>query len=220
MASKTLTKSIRSLLRGQVSFGQATLEAFRRGRAAVQSRRERAMIDELAAQPARLRLEFLNLSSSDLLKHFGSRVHPSFFPGFELAESTASRHRSLFPDETERLIQSARRIVEAHRWQLLGFGEKDFGVQINWHRDPLSGRIWPLDYHADIPLWHNDGSDIRVLWELNRLAHLITLGQAYALTREEEFATEFFAQLESWREQTRSAVARIGRVQWRLLCAA
>ena len=84
---------------------------------------------------------------------------------------------------------------------MLGFGEKDFGSPINWHRDPLSGRIWPLDYHADIPLWHNDGSDIRVLWELNRLGHLITLGRAYALTKEEEFAAEFFAQVESWREQ-------------------
>src|SRR5580765_6241000 len=142
--SKSLTKSIRSLLRGQVSFGQATLEAFRRGRAAVQSRRERAMLDELAAQPARLRPEFLSLSSSDLLKHFRSRLRPSFLPGFEMAESTASRQRDLSPDETERLIASARTTVESHRWPLLGFGEKDFGVQINWHLDPLSGRIWPI----------------------------------------------------------------------------
>ena len=199
--SKTLTKSIRSLLRGQVSFGQATLEAFRRGRAAVESRRERAMLDELAAQPARLRPEFLSFSSSDLLKHFRSRVRPSFLPGFETAESTASRQRDLSPGETERLFESARRIVEAHRWPLLGFGEKDFGVQINWHLDPLSGRIWPINYHADIPLWHNDGSDVRVLWELNRLGHLITLGRAYALTKEEKFASEFFAQVESWHEQ-------------------
>jgi hypothetical protein len=159
------------------------------------------MLDELAAQPARLRSEFLSLSSSDLLKHFRSRMHPSFFPGFELAKSTASRQRDLFPDETERLIESARGIVEAHRWPLLGYGEKEFGAQINWHRDPLSGRIWPLEYHADVSLWHNDGSDIRVLWELNRLGHLITLGQAYALTKEEGFAAEFFAQVESWHEQ-------------------
>ncbi len=78
---------------------------------------------------------------------------------------------------------------------------RTFGHPIDWHRDPLSGRIWPRDYHADIPLWHNDGSDIRVLWELNRLGHLITLGRAYALTKEEEFAAEFFVQVESWREQ-------------------
>jgi hypothetical protein len=189
------------VFQGRVGFGQATLEAFRRGRAAVQSRRERAMIDELAAQPARLRPEFLSLSSADLLKHFRSRVRPSFFPGFQLSESTASRQGDFFPVETEELIESAQTIVMAHRWPLLGFGEKEFGSAINWHRDPLSGREWPLSYHADISLWHNDGSDVRVLWELNRLGHLITLGRAYALTKEEEFAGEFFAQLESWHEQ-------------------
>jgi hypothetical protein len=189
------------VLSGQLGIGKATREAFRRGRAVVRSRRERAMLDQLAARPARLLPEFQNISSFALLNHFRERSTPSFLPGFQAADSTASRQRELFPDETERLIESARKIVHAHRWLLLGFGEKEFGDPINWHRDPLSGRIWPLDYHADIPLWHSDGSDIRVLWELNRLGHLITLGRAYALTSDEALATEFFAQLKSWQEQ-------------------
>ena len=196
-----MTSGVRKVLDGQVSIIAATREAFRRGRARVTSRRERATLAELAPQPARLRQEFSNLSSSDLLKHFRERVTPSFFPGFELWDSTAARQWNTFPNETKRLIESASKITKEHRRLLLGFGEKEFGPAIDWHRDPLSGRIWPLDYHADIPLWHNDGSDIRVLWELNRLGHLITLGQAYALTKEEDFAVEFFAQLESWREQ-------------------
>jgi len=189
------------VLGGRISFTQATREAFRRGRAAASRRRERERLDELAATSARLRPEFLNLSSSDLLKHFRERETPAFFPGFEASDFTAQRQRSFLPEEAERLIESAWLITKEHRWPLLGFGEKDFGHPINWHCDPLSGRVWPLDFHADIPLWHNDGSDIRVLWELNRLGHLITLGRAYALTKEEEFAAEFFAQVESWREQ-------------------
>ena len=188
------------MLHGRISFARATREAFRRGRAAVSRRRERGMLDELAAQPARLRPEFQRLSSSDLLTHFRKRSTPAFFPGVETSAFTAGRQRNLFPEETERLIESAWLITNEHRWPLLGFGEKEFGAHINWHRDPLSERIWPLDYHADIPLWHNDGSDIRVLWELNRLGHFITLGRAYALTREEEFAAEFFLQVESWRQ--------------------
>ena len=159
------------------------------------------MLDELASQTARLRSELLSRSPSDLLKHFRERETPAFFLGFEASDSHASRQRDLFPEETERLIESAWLITNKHRWPLLGFGEKEFGNPLNWHRDPLSGRTWPLDYHADVPLWHNDGSDIRVLWELNRLGHLITLGRAYALTKNEEFSEEFFAQLESWREQ-------------------
>jgi len=197
----SLTTGVASVLNGRVSLIRAAREAFRRGRAGVRSRRERALLAELASQPACLRPEFASLSSFDLLKHFRERVTPSFLPGFELSNSTAERQRELFPDETKRLIESATVVTKEHRWPLLGFGEKEFGHPVDWHRDPLSGRIWPLDYHADIPLWHNDGSDIRVLWELNRLGHLITLGRAYALTKEEEFAAEFFTQVESWREQ-------------------
>jgi hypothetical protein len=192
---------MREVLGGRVSFGRATLEAFRRGRAAVRARRERVILGELASQPARLRPEFQQLSSTDLLAHFRHRPTPSFLPGFEQSNSTAARQRDFFPDETQRLIESAKRITKEHAWHLLGFGEKEFGHPINWQRDPLSGRIWPLDYHGDIPLWHNDGSDIRVLWELNRLGHFITLGRAYALTKDEALAEEFFSQRESWREQ-------------------
>jgi hypothetical protein len=174
----------------------------RRGQVVVSRRRERAMLAELASQPVRLRPEFQKLSSAELLQHFRERSSPSFLPGFSSIETTARLQRSLFPDDTERVIAAARQITDEHRWPLLGFGDQEFGTPINWQRDPLSGRIWPLDYHADIPLWHNDGSDIRVLWELNRLGHLITLGRAYALTEEEEFAVEFFAHVESWREQS------------------
>jgi hypothetical protein len=202
------------VLRGRVNFSQAAREVVRRGRVAVSRRRERAMLDAFASQPAQLRPDFQSLSAGDLLKHFRERSAPSFFSGFESAEATAAQQRSLFPDETERQIEAAHLLTNEHRWPLLGFGDKEFGrhpphagsprvspAQIDWHRDPLSGRIWPLDYHADIPLWHNDGSDIRVLWEFNRLGHLITLGRAYALTNDEDFAVEFFAQAESWREQ-------------------
>ena len=198
---KSLTKGIRSLFRGRIGLARATREAFRRGRAAVQSRRERAMLDEFASKSAQLQPEFQSLSSAELLKHFRERSSASFLPGFQHAEANTGLQRDLFPAESERLIEQARSIAEAHRWPCSGFGEKDFGEQIDWHRDPLSGRIWPLDYHADIPLWHNDGSDIRVLWEFNRLGHLITLGCAYALTKEENFAEEFFTQVESWRAQ-------------------
>lgn len=110
-------------------------------------------------------------------------------------------HTRLLPEETENLIQSAALITKEHSWPLLGFGPKNFGETIDWNRDPLTGRQWPNRFHADITLWHNDGSDIRVLWELNRMAHLITLGRAYRLTGNEEFASEFFKQVETWREQ-------------------
>src|SRR6185369_2328545 len=50
-------------------------------------------------------------------------------------------------------------------------------------------------------LVRTDGSDARVLWELNRLGQLITLGRAYAVTNDEQFSAEVFRQLTSWRLQ-------------------
>src|SRR5690349_24106429 len=46
-----------------------------------------------------------------------------------------------------------------------------------------------------------DGSDVRVLWELNRLGHFLPLAYAYSSTKDERYATEFFVQLRSWHEQ-------------------
>ncbi|HZE64419.1 MAG TPA: alginate lyase family protein [Pyrinomonadaceae bacterium] len=197
----TVAKGIRAVLGGNISFTQAMREGFRRGRATAAGRRERALLADLAAQPARLLPEFQKLSSSDLLKHFRARDTPSFLPGFEISPAIGAETRNVFPDDTRQPIEAAWQITKDKRRPLMGFGLKNFGNPINWLRDPLSGRIWPLDYHADISLWHNDGSDIRVLWELNRLGHLVTLGRAYALTKEEQFAGEFFAHVESWHEQ-------------------
>jgi hypothetical protein len=94
---------------------------------------------------------------------------------------------------------------------LLGFGEKCFGAnEIEWNRDPLARINWPREYHGDINLFRGDGSDARVLWELNRLSQLITLGRAYAVVSEarppggagldgEPLSQEFLRQVRSWR---------------------
>ncbi len=197
-----LAMGLRSVLRGDISTHKAALELFRRGKVKLNRRNERALLEKLPSPPLQLRPEFQQLALPALIKHFRERSSPPFFAGFESAESaTAQAQRDLFPEETKKLIESALLITKDHRWLLLGFGERDFDQTINWHRDPLSRRNWPIVFHADVTLWHNDGSDIRVLWELNRLSHFLTLGRAYALTANEQFADEFFRQLDSWRAQ-------------------
>lgn len=195
---------IRRMLRGEVSVRTAALETLRRIRASRQRRRERAELPQLDRQPARLRAEFSRLSPSELLAHFRSRNNPEFFPGFAAgAQQTAALQQELFPDETTELINQAKRIANEHCWTLLGLGEKCFGVgEIDWNLDPLSGFDWPLAHHADINLTRNDGSDVRVVWELNRMAQLITLGRAYAVTDNQRFSTEVVRQLATWREQS------------------
>lgn len=194
------------MLRGEVSPRLAALEAARRIRTHNERRRERAQLAELDRQPARLREEFARIRASDLLAHFRSRIKPKFLPGFQDFTRSAQLQRNLFPQSTAQLVDQAQRIVKEHCWPLLGFGEKCFGKEaIEWNRDPLSGFSWPLDYHADINLIRKDGSDARVVWELNRLSHFITLGRAYAITNDDIFSKEFFQQFNSWRAQNPTA---------------
>jgi hypothetical protein len=141
------------------------------------------------------------MSSKELLAHFQGRARPQFFPGFSDTRSVASMQFKIFPSQTAELVSSAGRIVGHHSWPLLGFGEKSFGTEIKWHQDPLSGVDWSREYHKDIQLNRGDGSDARVLWELNRLGHLITLSRAYLITSEEKFGAEVFLQLNSWNAQ-------------------
>jgi hypothetical protein len=198
---------IKRMLRGEVDARTAALETMRRLRRALELRRERAQLSQLERQPARLRAELASASPTELLAHFRSRnllkESPEFFPGFAgSAKVTADLQRELFPIETAQLLTQAARIADEHCWPLLGFGEKCFGVEeIKWCRDPLSGFDWPLNFHPDINLIRNDGSDARVVWELNRLSDLITLGRAYAITDDGTFSVEFFRQLASWRAQ-------------------
>ena len=198
---------IKRMLRGEVDARTVMQETMRRLRGTQALKQERALLDDLNRQSARLLTEFAGLSPADLLAHFRSRYSfkgsPQFFPGFAAsAKATVELPRELFARETAQLLTKAIRIADEHCWPLLGFGEKCFGVEeIKWCRDPLSGLDWPLGFHADINLIRNDGSDARVVWELNRLSHLVTLGRAYSITDNEKFSTEFFRQVAAWRAQ-------------------
>ena len=120
-------------------------------------------------------------------------------PGLaDLARTTATVGE-LFPDSIEHAHSEAEAIL-AHRVTLFG-RVHDLGEQIDWHRDPCSGIRWPLEHFARTPLVIASGADVRVVWELSRLHHLVILGRAYALTKDERYADEFLLQLTSWHEQ-------------------
>lgn len=194
--------NVKRMLRGEVSPRAAAREARLRVQKSFNERRERAQLGQLDGLPARLRHEFARMSGDELLSHFRFRTSPKFFPGFSSPYITREIQPKLFPKETSELIAAAERISAQHCWQLMGFGEKCFGAEeVDWHLDPLSGCNWPLDFHADLNLMRNDGSDARVVWEVNRLGHLITLGRAFVITDDEELCSEFCRQLISWRAQ-------------------
>ncbi|MDT7605055.1 MAG: hypothetical protein QOF61_3052 [Acidobacteriota bacterium] len=193
-----------SPLRGEVSALALLRESLRRARTAFVLRRERAMLarGSQVARVPRLRDGFAELSSSQLLAHFRERESPHFLAGFESAPRELSQlARDKFRRATGELIERARKVVEENRWSLVGCGEFDFGGEIDWLRDPLTGAAWARDFHADVKLTGGDGSDARVLWELNRLGHLVALAQSYSIDGDERLAEKFFADIESWRAQ-------------------
>ena len=208
---------VRRALRGNVTLRAAALEAARRARSAVAARRERAQLAPPAPAPAPARLlpEFARLGPAALLEHFRTRSAPRFFAGFEAVarRPTGGAASAADGNSTSQgadylasravgvasLAGRAREIAEARRWPLLGYGPVEFGADPDWLRDPVSGKSWPLDFHRDVQLVRGDGSDVRVVWELNRLAHLGVLARAHAATGDESFAREIFRQLRHWR---------------------
>ena len=191
----SIIRKIRRAIRGEVSPRTALLEGVRRTQLATQRRGEPARLQQQAKEPARLTPEFAALSPDSLLRHFQTRTEPRFFPGLVRdPRSVAPLHR-LFPEETSLLIANADRITDKREWPLLGLSEHAF---ISWHRDPLSGYDWPRDFYSDINLQRNDGSDIRFVWELNRLGHFLTLALAYSETGAQRYSAEFYRQLDLW----------------------
>ena len=195
-----INSKIKRALRGRVSVRAAALEAGRRFAVAVRRRGDRASLANGGAgggfPGARLAPRFARMDGAELLEHFRARTSPRMFAGFEETEGA----RYYFSTKRAGLLGEAREVVE-HRWPLLGYGAREFGARVDWLREPASGARWPLGFHGDARLVRGDGSDVRVLWELNRLGHLLTLGRAYAAGGGEELAAEFFAQVEGWCEQ-------------------
>lgn len=132
-----------------------------------------------------------------LLADFRARAAP-VFPAMDEPADAAATLRALWPGEAQSLEAAARRALEG-RFDLLGHRELSFGDPIDWQLDPLSGRRAPLVHWSRIPyLEYAVVGDHKVVWELNRHQHFVTLAQAYALTGDESFPRALLGQLSAW----------------------
>lgn len=122
-------------------------------------------------------------------KEYLVRARGRFYAG--ASQASVDFARTHFPEWIER---AAGRAIE-----LPNFGPVNFGVPIDWHRDPATGQTWERRFWADYDL-ENDarGRDSKIVHELNRHQHLPRLAKAFALTGDERFAAQAIAQLESW----------------------
>ncbi|MCG2578613.1 heparinase II/III family protein [Dechloromonas sp. XY25] len=95
-------------------------------------------------------------------------------------------------------LAAADRLV-AGRFDIFALHDIDLGTPPAWNRDPKSGVEAPasfgklLDYRDPRRV-----GDIKYLWEPNRHLHLVTLGQAWALSGETAYFETIVYHLESW----------------------
>ncbi len=131
-----------------------------------------------------------------LATHFSRRVTAFPLSGAELGR-TAATVAARFPDAAAGARERADRILRGH-YDLLGYTSLDFGRPPDWHADPLRGTRAPLAFWASVPYLDPGCGDHKVVWELNRHQHWLTLGRAFALTGDGIYYQEFVSQLEDW----------------------
>lgn len=68
----------------------------------------------------------------------------------------------------------------------------------NWHRDFIHNISWPIDWHWNIAKVRNDGSDVKVPWELSRCHFLLPLAIRYKKTGQEKYASRIVGTIASW----------------------
>ena len=121
-------------------------------------------------------------ATDDLLEYFRLRSEPTFFRSFDTPEKTATAFQSRWPDTAERIIEKADRIC-AGNFDLLGHSNLNFGDPIDWQFEPISGKRIPLVHWSKLDYLDVEiAGDKKIVWELNRHQHFMTLGQAYWLT--------------------------------------
>jgi hypothetical protein len=135
-----------------------------------------------------------------LLAHFRRRTSPRFFASFDDREATVAEWRRRFGAGEAELLRSAEEIASG-RFRLLGYDGLRFGdgAEPDWHLEPLAGRRAPLRHWSRVEYLNPEvAGDKKIVWELNRHQHFLTLGRAYFLTGEERYAETFAAHLRSW----------------------
>ncbi len=126
-------------------------------------------------------------------------AHFFFSPG-DLPRITALMREKL-PAETARIVAEASEVCH-HQFRLLGYTDVNYGPEIDWHLDAVHHKRAPRRAWFRIRyLSFEEVGDHKVIWELNRHQHLVTLAKAYHLTGQESFVAELLRQWYHWQRE-------------------
>jgi hypothetical protein len=103
-----------------------------------------------------------------------------------------------FPERVKE-IQDAAEEICAHRFNLLGYENLNYGPQIDWHVDLVHSKRAPRKPWFKIRyLDFDEVGDSKITWELNRHQFLVTLAKAYLLTEDTRYAEELLCLWNDW----------------------
>lgn len=166
-------------------------------------RRERLRLaprtgDLLHAQDALARRDWCTAEHA-LRTYFSSRT-PRF-----LIDPSASRRLALgiqerLPSARADAVRRAAPLLEG-RYDLLGYSGLSFATDssaVDWHADPVHGRRAPTTFWGRVPYLDPAYGDHKIIWELNRHQHWLSLGRAAWLTDDDRYAEACVDELDSW----------------------
>jgi Heparinase II/III-like protein/Heparinase II/III N-terminus len=108
--------------------------------------------------------------------------------------------RERLPEQAAAIVREADELC-CHRFRLLGYRDLDFGTPIDWHLDPVHNKRAPLKPWYKVQfLDHRQAGDHKIIWELNRHQHFVTLAKAWCLTGRRHYVREIAAQLSAWQQ--------------------
>lgn len=106
-----------------------------------------------------------------------------------------------FGEARQRYIHRAESVLNG-RFNVFSLPQAELGFPPNWHKDPKTGTVSPLDFGKTLN--YRDEAivgDIKYLWEPNRHLELVHLAQAWHLSGESRFLDGARTLLDSWFEQ-------------------
>lgn len=125
-------------------------------------------------------------------------IRKRYFTSFQVQEETKRMLLKDFEQNTDRHFSAAERIIKK-KFSILGHADLYFGNEIDWKFDPINKVHSPQIYWSKINyLDFGECGDHKVIWELNRHQHFITLGKAYWITGDEKYAQEWVDQTCHW----------------------
>ena len=146
-----------------------------------------------------LSYDFSNLRRSDTTES------DNFFFTSQSVDSILFLLKQRLPGRAKEIVEEADRICR-HRFDLLGYQDLDYNQandwSIDWHWDAVHQRRSPKKaFHRVRYLSYPQCGDSKVIWELNRHQHLVTLAKAYCLTHDARYADETLRQWRHWQAE-------------------